>query len=355
MGLFSFFSDPRDKLQPDGQTVLITGASQGLGLAAAKLLAAKGANIAIVARTESKLVKALEEIRAAAKDPKNQRFTYFAIDVTTYENNQELLQKVTEWNKDELPDIIWACAGLAIPTLFVETDPNVLTSQMSTNYWSAANLLHGALKLWLKPVLDARFENVAPADRGKFPLSPKTRHFIFTASVAAYWGVAGYSPYSPCKAAVRSLCDSVRQETLLYEGAAKAQNITHFRPIRLHMVTPGNIETPGFANENLIKHPVTAKLEEGETARSAHDVALDAVKGLERGDYLITTSFAGQAMRASAMAGSRRNGLGIVDFVFGAVANLAASFISPDMDRTIYKWGETHGIHRETSLSKPAP
>ena len=40
----------------------MTGGSQGLGLAVAILLAKKGANVTIVARTESKLKKALAEV-----------------------------------------------------------------------------------------------------------------------------------------------------------------------------------------------------------------------------------------------------------------------------------------------------
>lgn len=44
------------------QHALITGGSQGLGLALAKLLASKGADITIVARSVSKLEKAAADI-----------------------------------------------------------------------------------------------------------------------------------------------------------------------------------------------------------------------------------------------------------------------------------------------------
>lgn len=44
------------------QHVLITGGSQGLGLALAKLLASKGADVTIVARSVSKLEKAAADI-----------------------------------------------------------------------------------------------------------------------------------------------------------------------------------------------------------------------------------------------------------------------------------------------------
>ena len=44
------------------KTVLITGASQGMGLEAARQLSAKGANVIIVARNQQKLEAALKGI-----------------------------------------------------------------------------------------------------------------------------------------------------------------------------------------------------------------------------------------------------------------------------------------------------
>ena len=44
------------------QTVILTGGSQGMGKAVAELLAKKGANVLIVARTVEKLEAALKDI-----------------------------------------------------------------------------------------------------------------------------------------------------------------------------------------------------------------------------------------------------------------------------------------------------
>lgn len=49
-----------------GKQVLITGATGGIGLAAAKELARRGAHLAIVARSEAKAVEAVRQIRAAS-------------------------------------------------------------------------------------------------------------------------------------------------------------------------------------------------------------------------------------------------------------------------------------------------
>jgi len=53
-----------------GKTVIITGAAMGLGLAASKILAQKGANLSIVDYNKEALDKAKEEINALAPDAK---------------------------------------------------------------------------------------------------------------------------------------------------------------------------------------------------------------------------------------------------------------------------------------------
>lgn len=55
---FSLTLDPQ-------QTVVITGGSEGMGKAVACQLAAKGANIVIVARTVQKLQGAIEDIKVS--------------------------------------------------------------------------------------------------------------------------------------------------------------------------------------------------------------------------------------------------------------------------------------------------
>lgn len=55
--------------KPAGKHVFITGGSQGLGLALAERLAARGANVTICSRTESKLRDALEKVKVSCPLP----------------------------------------------------------------------------------------------------------------------------------------------------------------------------------------------------------------------------------------------------------------------------------------------
>jgi NAD(P)-dependent dehydrogenase (short-subunit alcohol dehydrogenase family) len=64
-----------------GKHILITGATSGIGLAAAEALAALGANLAVVARSEAKARVASTRIRAAAKG--EARVTTFIADLSS--------------------------------------------------------------------------------------------------------------------------------------------------------------------------------------------------------------------------------------------------------------------------------
>ncbi|KAK5132639.1 hypothetical protein LTR08_008761 [Meristemomyces frigidus] len=337
MGIFS----RKNHFEVDGRTVLITGGSQGMGRGLGKLLAQKGANVVIVARTQGKLDEALKYISSFAKSPQTQRFHAISADLISPEENARVLDEVTTWNDGHPPDIVWANAGMAHPSLFIETPLETLRSQMDMNYWAAAYLAHATLKLWLRPVTP----KATPTD----PESPKPRHFIMTSSVACFVGIAGYCPYSPAKAALRNLADTLRSEVNLYNGFRRSKNPPSSSgvpaaDVHIHCVAPGTITSPGYANEQLTKHPVTMVLEEGDAVQTEDEVALAAVTGLERGGFLITTQWLGHAMRAGALGGSARNGWGVMDTVFSWVVNIAWLFIGPDMESKVWNWGKTNEV-----------
>lgn len=206
---------------------------------------------------------------------------------------------------------------------------------MDMNYWAAAYLAHAALKLWTSP---SSSTNPSAAN------SPAPRHFIMTSSSLAFVGVAGYAPYSPAKAAMRSLADTLRSEFNLYNGARQHPSSSGpAADLKVHIVCPGTILSPGHEKEDETKHPVTRILEEGDPRQTEDEVAAASIRSLEKGHYLITTQFLGHAMRASALGGSPRNNW-LVDTVFSWITSIAWLFIGPDMESKVYNYGKQHGL-----------
>ncbi|KAK8156144.1 hypothetical protein IWX90DRAFT_434484 [Phyllosticta citrichinensis] len=331
MGLFN----RKNYFPVNGKTVVITGGSQGMGRGLGKLLAQKGANVVIVARNKAKLESALEYISGAALNS-TQRFHFISADVTKAEENNRIIREVTEWNHGQAPDIVWANAGMATPSFLIDTSVDVLRQQMDINYFAAAFLAQSTLKAWINPPalkdVDKKSLNSIPA-----------RHFILTSSSAGLVGVAGYSPYSPAKAALRNLSDALHEEVQFYNGARYHESGAAAPEIKIHLVCPGTISTPGHVEENKTKHPVTIVLEEGDPVQTEDEVAAVAVKELERGYYFIATNFLGKAMRASTLSGSPRNNW-FIDTVFSWVTSLVWLFVQPDMDGKAWKYGKTHGL-----------
>ncbi|KAJ1033861.1 hypothetical protein NDA16_000069 [Ustilago loliicola] len=70
--------------KPEGKHVLVTGGSQGLGLALAELLAAKGAHVTICSRTESKLREAVDKVKTESDFEKGMKTDYWTCLATAH-------------------------------------------------------------------------------------------------------------------------------------------------------------------------------------------------------------------------------------------------------------------------------
>lgn len=195
---------------------------------------------------------------------------------------------------------------------------------MDLNYFSCADMAHAILSQWLSP-------NSSTAGN--------PRHLIFTSSSLAFFSIVGYGPYSPAKAALRSLSDTLVQELKLYTSTVK-----------VHTVFPGSILTAGFENENKSKPEITKILESDDPRQMPGQVAEKSVKGLEDGEYLITTTWMAAAMRACSWGGSRRNNW-LLDSLFMWAANIAWPLIQRDLDGKIIKFGKENG-HPSTYSKK---
>ncbi|KAL2818279.1 3-ketodihydrosphingosine reductase tsc10 [Aspergillus granulosus] len=322
----------------EGKTVVITGGSEGMGKAVACQLAEKGANIVIVARTLQKLQDSMEAIRASATNVNKQRFHYISADLTQPEECERIINEVTEWNNDTPPDIVWCCAGYCTPGYFIDTPVKTLKDQMDTVYWTAANTAHAILKKWLVPI--------NPSDQRPLP----RRHLIFTCSTLAFVPIAGYAPYSPAKAAMRSLSDTLSQEIEIYNGSRASKDRASATPadVRIHTVFPMGILSPGFENEQQIKPALTKQLEAADKPQTPNEVARIAIEAIERGEYLITTMLIGDVMKASALGPSPRNSW-FKDTLLGWLSNLLFLYVVPDLRKQAFLWGKKNGVPASSS------
>lgn len=311
MGLFG-----GNQMPVEGKTILITGASEGMGLSVAKILSFKGANVVLVSRGVDKLKDALEIVKAAAKDKNKQRFHYIAADVSAPSYAVPLLEEVKQWNDGKAPDIVWCIAGTSTPDLFIDMDMSSMRHQMDVNFYGTAEMSHAILREWLAP---------------EAPVEKEPKHLIMTASVLALYTIPGYAPYSPSKWAMRGLADTISQEVMMYP-----QNV------KVHVIFPGTILSPGYSREILTTPEITKILESSDPQQTPDEVAEVAIKGLENGNYFVTVAWLGALMKWGMMGGSFRNNW-VVDTVMSWLVSLIWIFVQPDLHGKIRKYGKTHG------------
>ncbi|KAL2016233.1 hypothetical protein VTK56DRAFT_4038 [Thermocarpiscus australiensis] len=314
------FFGRKNHMPVEGRTVLITGASEGMGRSAAIQLAAKGANLILVSRNVGRLEEALADVKAAAKSPSTQRFTYISADVSEPDYASSVIAEAIAWNGGAAPDIVWCVAGMSTPMLWAD-DASMAAARrnMDVNYFGSAEMSRAVLREWLSP------ENSS---------GPKSepKHLIFTASVLALFAIAGYAPYTPSKWALRGLADTLAMELNLYPD----------NPVRVHVVYPATITSPGLERENKTKPAITLELEKDEPPETPDTVARRAIAGLERGEYFVSVSFLGNLMRCGVLGGSQRNNW-ILDTLLGWIMPIIYFFVLRIMNAQVRGWAKTHG------------
>jgi 3-dehydrosphinganine reductase len=325
------------------QTVLLTGSSQGMGKEVARLLSARGANLILVARTVKNLETAIEHARSHAKNPSTQRFTYISADVSSEAENARIIAEATAWNNGHMPEIVWAIAGSSTPGLFIETSTDTLRRQMELNYFAAAYLAHKTLQAWFYP-------STPYSTQEKTSAPEQPRQFIFTSSAVAFVGLAGYTPYAPAKAAIRSLADGLRSEVQLYNAARRSKtNTTGVQPapfdVDIHIIFPGTILSPGFENEEKTKHPATRELESSDPKQTELQAATAAVQGLEGGNFMTPTNWLVGLLRYGSMGSSQRNNV-VLDTLGAWITTIVWLVMVPDLNSKVWGWGKKNGMQK---------
>lgn len=171
---------------------------------------------------------------------------------------------------------------------------------------------------------------------------PTSRHIIFTSSALAFFPVAGYAPYSPAKAAMKSLADTLNQELAMYNGARTKSPGASAADIKVHTLYPMGIFTPGYENENKLKPALTMLLEENDKPQHPDEVARITIERLEKGEQHITTMLVGHLLKGFGIGSSVRSG--VMDVLWNMLGSIIILFVGPDLVKQCRKWGQENGI-----------
>ena len=113
--------------------------------------------------------------------------------------------------------------------------------------------------------------------------------------------------------------------------------------VRLHAVFPATVFTVSYEAENRVKSDLTKKLEEGDKGKTADEAAARCIRGLERGEELVTTTFMTRLLMTSVLGGSIRNGWALLDTILSWAMSLIMVFVRKDMDNKVREWGKRNG------------
>lgn len=215
-----------------GKRVWIIGASTGIGAETAKLLLAKGARVALSARSEA----ALDEI---ARD--HERAQVVPLDVTVHQQLLEARERLlADWQGIDLVLIV---AGAYTEMRADDMDMQVVDRLLDVN-------LRGVFHC-----LDAVLPTLIAQGHGGIGI---------VSSVAGYSGLPKALVYGPTKAALINLSESLYFDL-------------HPRGIAVYLINPGFVATPATAN-NQFAMPALI---------SADHAAREIVRGIEQGRFQI--------------------------------------------------------------------
>lgn len=189
-------------LKLDGRTALVTGASQGIGEAIARVLARQGARVVLAARNESRLRALADEIEAAGGSARP-----LALDVSRPETFGEALKSLPEGFTEI--DVLVNNAGV--------TADNLL-ARMSLEDWERV----------IRVNLTGAFALTKEVIRGM--MKRRWGRVINVSSVVGMMGNAGQANYAASKAGLIGFSKSLAREL-------GSRNIT------VNVVAPGYIET----------------------------------------------------------------------------------------------------------------
>ena len=236
------------------KTVVITGASSGIGEAMARTYAAQGARVVLGARSAEKLEQLTAAIRATGGQA-----AWCAVDVTDAAQCKALIDTAVQTFGGI--DVLICNAGISMRALFDDVDLAVLHRLMDVNFWGTVNCCKYAL-----PYVQASHGSI-----------------VGISSVAGLHGLPGRTGYSASKYAMTGFLETLRIENLK-KG--------------LHVM----VACPGFTASNVRFAALTADgSQQGETPRNEakmmtpEEVARIVARGIRRRKRLCLMEIEGRA------------------------------------------------------------
>lgn len=228
---------------------LITGGSSGLGKALAILLARGGSSVAIVARNESRLAEAKAAIEA---EKTGAGFvTTIQADVTDQKQIKDAFENLV---RDKgVPTHLFNCAGAANPGYVLDFSVTDFEAAIKLDYIGTV---------------------VSTITMLPHFISRGSGHVVNVSSTGGFIGIIGYATYTPAKFAVMGFSEVLRHE-LKPKG------------IKVSVVCPPDMDTPGFANENKSKPEECKILSEHVSLIKPENIAKAVVDGVGKGKYYI--------------------------------------------------------------------
>lgn len=228
-----------------GSTILITGASSGIGAAVARLAARRGARVLLLARTESALEQVAAEIRAAGGHA-----GVFPADLTDPGAVERVAARILA--EAGPPDMLISNAGAGRWLFVHETSPAEMVEQMAMPYFAAFYITRALL-----PAMRRR-------GRGRL---------VYVNSPAALLAWPGAAGYTAARWALRGFAEALAAEL-------------HGSGLRVSTVIPGKVSSGYFRNNPGVEEraPGLARLLPTLTPEQA---AKQLLRGVERGQRLI--------------------------------------------------------------------
>ncbi|MEY3679240.1 MAG: hypothetical protein RI924_1381 [Bacteroidota bacterium] len=224
------------------KTVVITGASSGIGRSCAESFAKRGANVVLAARQYETLLQIVTELEQ--KYPV--KALAVACDVSKETDCEQLMEQTIQVFGSI--DVLINNAGISMRALFKDLDLVVIRNLMEVNFWGTVYCTKYALPELLK-------------NQGSV---------VGVSSIAGYKGLPGRTGYSSSKFAMNGFLEALRVENL---------------KTGLHVM----LASPGFTSSNIRKVALVKDgSAQGETSMneekmmSPHEVAEQIAEGVEK-------------------------------------------------------------------------